>query len=80
MHDLTDDEEKQILGDVLKHKLDAIAENMASGAEMNRRFNAVDERLGTIEQRLGAVELAVKDQSKQFADHEGRLVRIEDAA
>ncbi len=66
MHELSDDQEQQLLGELFKDKIDLLFEMVADIPHIKRRVDSIDERLTRVEYRLDAAVAAI-------GDHEGFL-------
>ena len=60
MLNLSDDEEKQVLGEVLKDKLDAILEYVKDMPEVKEEVHQVHAIVDDTKERLSVIELVVK--------------------
>lgn len=79
MQDLTDDDRKQVLGEVLMDELKAIREGI-SALPTRTEFKKLEEKVDKLSDNTGVVKSVVKDHSKQLSNHEQRLVVLEQAA
>lgn len=79
MQDLSDEERKLILGEVLPDELKAIREGI-SDLPTRSEFNELAEKVDRIDARTAVIQAAVTDQSKELSDHGERLSRLENAA
>lgn len=79
MQDLSDEERKQVLGEVLMDELKAIREGI-SNLPTTQEFNELAEKVDRIDARTGVIQAAVTDQSKHMIDYDERLTRLENAA
>ncbi len=79
MQDLTDEERKQVLGEVLMDELKAIREGIAN-LPTRPEFNELTEKVDELAADMRVVKAAVTDQGKQLADHAGQLAHLRNAA
>jgi 2-phospho-L-lactate guanylyltransferase (CobY/MobA/RfbA family) len=80
MQGLSDDERKQVLGEVLMDELKAISEYVQVLPIIQRDVEQLKLGVGELKDDMKVVKAAVTDQSRQLADHEARLTRLENAA
>jgi hypothetical protein len=78
MHELTDDERKQILGEVLMDELKAIREGI-SDLPTRSELKELKTDVSDLKSDMKVVKLAVKDISRQSQKQDHRLSLIEDA-
>lgn len=79
MQDLTDDERKQVLGEVLMDELKALREGI-SALPTRQEFRELVDKVDKLSDDTDIVKPLVKDQGKQLDNHEERLVVLERAA
>jgi hypothetical protein len=79
MQDLSDEERRQVLGEVLLDELKAIREGI-SDLPTRSEFNELAEKVDRIDARTAVIQAAVTDQSKQLTEHGERLTHLENAA
>lgn len=72
MQDLSDDDRKQILGEVLLDELKAIREGIAD-LPTRREFNKLRDDVTDLKSDVKVIKAVVMDQSRQLTDHERRL-------
>ncbi|TAH32511.1 hypothetical protein EYC58_02915 [Candidatus Saccharibacteria bacterium] len=75
MQDLTDDERKQVLGEVLFSELRAIREAL-DDVPKRAAFNQLVEKVDRIGADVETIKLVVKDQSRQFQRHETEIAAL----
>jgi len=75
MQDLSDDERKQVLGEVLMDEFKAIREGI-DNLPTRTEFQALDNRVARVESDVKVIKAAVTDQSKQIQVHEIELKRL----
>lgn len=68
MQDLSDDDRKQVLGEVLFDELRAIRESL-DYVPKRAEFNDVKEKVESIDRRTTTIELVVKDVSRKVNQH-----------
>ncbi len=78
MQDLTDDERRQVLGNVLLDEPRAIREGI-SGLPTKTQFNQLKDKVDIIAEDVSTVKLAVKDQSLQLDAYGNRISALENA-
>jgi hypothetical protein len=78
MQDLTDDDRKQVLGEVLMDEFRVIRE-MLGDLPTRTEFNQLKERVDEIGGDVEVIKLAVTDQSRQLKNHEHRITALEAA-
>ncbi|HVV26291.1 MAG TPA: hypothetical protein VHC21_04675 [Candidatus Saccharimonadales bacterium] len=66
MQSLSDDEQRQILGEVLSDQLRAILEYVQEIPDVKRRLGGLETNVGRMDNRLKVVEAVVKDQSVEL--------------
>jgi len=79
MQDLSDDERKLVLGEVLMDELRAIREAI-SDLPTRTEFKELKENTGELKSDMKVVKAAVTDQGSHVADHERRISSLESAA
>ncbi len=78
MQDLTDDERKQVLGEVLFDELRAIREAL-DDVPKRSEFNQLEEKVDKIGADVETIKLVVKDQSRQLQRHEAEIATLKSA-
>ncbi len=78
MHDLSDDERKQVLGEVLMDELKAIREGI-SGLPTRQELARLENKVDGLGADVKVVKAAVTDQGKHVADLETRISVLENA-
>lgn len=78
MPDLTDDEHKQVLGEVLADQLKLLQEGIAN-LPTKDDFSKLDNKVDILSLDMKTVKAAVTDQNKQVQDHEQRITVLETA-
>jgi hypothetical protein len=79
MQDLSDDDRKKVLSEVLMDELKAIREGIA-GLPTRQEFTELRSDVSELKTDVKVVKAAVTDTNKQVADHETRLAALETAA
>ncbi len=79
MHDLSDEEQRQVLGEVLMDELKAIREGIGN-LPTRPEFNVLKDDVAELKSDMKIVKAVVTDQSKQLADHEEQLAHLRNAA
>jgi septal ring factor EnvC (AmiA/AmiB activator) len=77
MQSLSDDERKQVLGEVLHDELQAILELVKDVPAIRHDLTQVQSDISELKQDMKIVKAAVTDLSRQGQDHERRLTRLE---
>ena len=80
MPDLSDDERKQVLGEVLMDELKAIREYVQDVPAIKADVAQLKEDVTELKADMKIVKAAMTDQGRQVADHESRITALEDAA
>jgi hypothetical protein len=80
MQELSDDDRKVILGEVLMGELAAIREYVQDVPVIKQKIESIDGRLSVVEQDVKIIKTAVTDISVQLHDHERRINRLETKA
>ncbi len=75
MQDLTDDERKQVLGEVLFGELRAIREAL-DDVPKRSEFNQLEEKVDRVGADVETIKLVVKDQSRQLQRHEAEIAAL----
>jgi hypothetical protein len=78
MQDLSDDDRKQILGEVLFDELRAIREGL-DDVPRRAEFNDLKAKVDEIGADIGTLKLVATDTSRQINDHENRISAFETA-
>jgi hypothetical protein len=76
MQDLTDDERRHILGEVMMDELKAIREGI-SFLPTRSEFKRLEEKVDGLSDDMKAVKAVVKSHSHEFDNHEHRLKLLE---
>ena len=79
MQDLTDDERKAVLGNVLMDELKVIREYLQDIPEIKQRVTHIEGDVSKLKEDMQIIKAAVVDQSKQLNDHEHRIGDLETA-
>ena len=74
MNSLSDEEEKQVLGEVLKDKLDAILEYVKDMPVVKEEVHQVHATVNEISDRLNVVESVVKEHETDLKKLKGKHV------
>lgn len=77
MQDLSDDDRKTVLGEVLMDELKVIREYLEDIPVIKQKVTSIDERLSVVESDMKVVKAVLTDHSQQLQDHETRITRIE---
>lgn len=77
MQSLSDDERKEVLGEVLHGELQAILEYVKEIPGIQRDLRHVQVDVAELKQDMQVVKAAITDLSKQGNDHERRLTQLE---
>jgi len=78
MQSISDDERKEVLGEVLMDELKAIREGIAD-LPTRRESNEVKEVVKDLKSDMKVVKAAVTDLSSQVKDHDRRITHLEAA-
>jgi 2-phospho-L-lactate guanylyltransferase (CobY/MobA/RfbA family) len=80
MQDLSDDERKQVLGEVLMDELKAIREYVQDVPLIKADVQQLKADVTELKTDMRAVKAAVKDYSRQQAELDARVTQLEQAA
>ncbi len=80
MHDMGDEDRKQILGKVLMDELKAIREYLENIPAIKSDVQELKVDVEELKSDVKVIKAAVTDQSKQLANHETRITVLENAA
>lgn len=80
MHDMSDDDRKQILGEALMDELKAIREYVQDVPVIKNDIKELKEVVEQLKSDVKVIKAAVTDQSTQLANHENRITALENAA
>lgn len=80
MHELSDKQEKQALGEILKDKLDAIMEVVSDVPHIKRQVGAIDKRLKSVESDVKVIKAVVTDQSHTLERHDQAIKTLQQTA
>lgn len=78
MQDLSDDERKQVLGEVLFDELRAIREGL-DDVPKRAEFNELKQQVSEIKQDVKTIKMVVKDHSKILNRHEAEIQALKAA-
>lgn len=78
MQDLSDDDRKQVLGEVLFDELRAIRESLED-VPKRTEFNELSGKVDQISKDVETIKLVVTDHSRQLNNHEQRVQTLETA-
>lgn len=79
MQSLSDDERKQVLGDVLADELKAIYELVKDVPVMKQKIDTLDSDMKEVKSDVKVIKAAVTDFSRQVNDHNRRITHLEAA-
>jgi hypothetical protein len=79
MQSLSDDERKEVLGEVLHDELQAILELVKDVPSIRQGLHLVQADVAELKQDMKVVKAAVTDLSKEHHDFERRLSQLESA-
>jgi peptidoglycan hydrolase CwlO-like protein len=77
MQSLSDDERKEVLGEVLAHELSAIHDLVKDVPSIKKDVHDLKESVDELQSDMKIVKAAVTDVSRQQKDHERRLIHLE---
>jgi hypothetical protein len=76
MHDMSDEDRKQVLGEALMNELQAIREGINS-LPTRTEFNELRDDVSELKADVKVIKASVTDQSKQLANHATRIATLE---
>lgn len=79
MQDLTDDDRRQVLGEILMDELKALREGI-SMLPTRQEFKKLEEKFDKMSDDIDTIKSVAKNHSSKLQNHEQRLVTLEQSA
>ena len=79
MQDLSDEDRKSVLGEVLMDELKIIREYLEQLLPLNKKVDSLDKDMSEVKADIKVIKAVVTDHSQQLSDHEVRVTRLEAA-
>ncbi|HUD06499.1 MAG TPA: hypothetical protein VMR34_01300 [Candidatus Saccharimonadales bacterium] len=79
MQSLSDNERKEVLGEVLADELKAIRESVHDVPKISKKVDLLEEDMKEVKSDIKVIKAAVTDVSRHLKDHEHRITRLEAA-
>lgn len=79
MQDLTDDDRRQVLGEILMDELKALREGI-SMLPTRQEFKKLEEKFDKMSDDIDAIKSVTRNHSSKLQNHEQRLVTLEQSA
>ncbi|HLC92010.1 MAG TPA: hypothetical protein VJC09_03075 [Candidatus Saccharimonadales bacterium] len=79
MQSLSDDERKEVLGEVLADELKAIHEYVKDVPIIRKKVDKLEVDMDEVKSDLKTIKAALKDTNHQVQDHERRITQLEAA-
>jgi hypothetical protein len=76
---LSDDEEKQLLGEILSDKLQAILEYVEDVPVIKQKVTRLGEDMVEVKADIKVIKAVLTDHNRQLDNHETRITRLETA-
>jgi peptidoglycan hydrolase CwlO-like protein len=76
---LSEDERKQVLGEVLSDELMAITEYVKEVPYMKKKLDRLDEDIQQVKSDIKVLKVAITDTSREQKKHNSRITNIEAA-
>jgi hypothetical protein len=79
MQSLSDDERKEVLGEVLSEELKLILEYVSGVPRIERKVGRLEKDMSEVKSDVKVIKAAVTDISQQLKHHDNRLTHLEAA-